>query len=176
MSAPKPRSASLSFDLPDLSATAELARRLAALVRPGDVIALAGDLGSGKTSFARAFIKALPVPEGGAGEAAEEEVPSPTFTLVQIYRRAPADVWHFDLYRLERPEEAYELGIEDAFAGAISLIEWPDRLGALLPAEHLEVALSFGASPQARHAALTGSGAWAARLAALEPLILGTAS
>ncbi len=164
MSAPQPRSGFLAFDLPDPSATADLAGRLAAHARPGDVIALSGDLGSGKTSFARAFIKALPDPGDVAGSA-DEEVPSPTFTLVQVYRRAPADVWHFDLYRLERPEEAYELGIEEAFAGAISLIEWPERLGPLLPAERLEIALGFGAAPQARHAVLTGNGAWRRRLA-----------
>jgi tRNA threonylcarbamoyladenosine biosynthesis protein TsaE len=165
MSAPQPRPGSLAIELPDLPATAALAARLAPLARPGDVIALSGDLGSGKTSFARAFIAALPEPSGGT---ANEEVPSPTFTLVQIYRRAPAEVWHVDLYRLERPEDAYELGIEDAFGAAISLIEWPENLGPLLPAEHLEIALDFGATPGARRAVLTGHGSWPRRLAGFE--------
>ncbi|MCH6588680.1 MAG: tRNA (adenosine(37)-N6)-threonylcarbamoyltransferase complex ATPase subunit type 1 TsaE, partial [Proteobacteria bacterium] len=108
----------LSFELPDEAATACLAQSLAARARNGDVIALFGELGSGKTAFARAFINALPAPGGTApvsGPAgAPEEVPSPTFTLLQTYERAPAPVWHFDLYRLVRPDEVYELGFEDA--------------------------------------------------------------
>src|SRR5438132_8708462 len=99
------------FELPDEAATAALAARIAALARPGDVIALAGELGAGKTSFARAFIRAR---TGRDGEVAEE-VPSPTFTLVQVYELADATIWHFDGYRLCDPEEAWELGIEDAF-------------------------------------------------------------
>src|SRR5579884_1615816 len=117
------------IDLPDEAATTALAARLAEQARPGDVIALRGDLGSGKTTFARAFIRAL-----GGGE----EVPSPSFTLVQLYELAAATVWHFDLYRLRSPEEAWELGIEEAFAGGIALIEWPERLGALLPERRLD--------------------------------------
>ncbi len=138
--------------LPDEAATAALARRIARIARPGDVIALTGDLGAGKTFFARAFI----------GEA---EVPSPTFTLVQIYESPPGSpgtrVWHFDLYRLKRANEAIELDIEDAFAEGIALIEWPERLGALLPAERLDVALDFLSDPQSRTAVLTGRGRWA---------------
>ena len=94
-------------------------------------------------------------------------MPSPTFTLVQTYDRLPAPVWHFDLYRIERPEDAYELGIEDAFAEGICLIEWPGRLGGLLPAERLDLALAFGATNEARRATLTGQGAWARRLSLL---------
>jgi tRNA threonylcarbamoyladenosine biosynthesis protein TsaE len=135
-------------DLPDEAATARLARRVAALARPGDVIALRGDLGAGKTLFARAFI-------------GEEDVPSPTFTLVQTYDRPFGRVWHFDLYRLKDPAEAVELDIEDAFAEGISLIEWPERLGALLPRERLEVALDFAPRPTARRARLEGRGRWA---------------
>jgi tRNA threonylcarbamoyladenosine biosynthesis protein TsaE len=142
-------------ELPDEAATAGLARRVAALARPGDVIALRGDLGAGKTLFARAFI-------------GEEDVPSPTFTLVQIYDRPMGRVWHFDLYRLKSPEEAVELDIEDAFAEGISLIEWPERLGTLLPRERLEVALDFGASPTARRARLEGRGRWAQRLGEIQ--------
>jgi tRNA threonylcarbamoyladenosine biosynthesis protein TsaE len=160
MEVPAPRIEPIALDLPDEAATAALARRLARLARPGDVIALAGGLGSGKTSFARAFIRSLPL-----GDAADgEEIPSPTFTLVQIYERRPAPVWHFDLYRLERPEEAYELGLEDAFSGAISLIEWPERLGSLLPGERLDVRLSFTDEGGRRRVELVGHGDWAARL------------
>ena len=151
--------ASRAFDLPDLTATERLAGRVAALARAGDVIALAGPLGAGKTAFARAFITAL--------VGAPVEVPSPTFTLLQTYATPGAAVWHFDLYRLERAEEAYELGIEEAFVDGISLIEWPERIAALLPAERLTVNLTEAADAGARHAELSGRGAWAARLAAL---------
>ena len=144
-------------ELPDEAATAGLAARLAWRARQGDVIGLQGPLGSGKTSFARAFIRAL----GGGGE----EVPSPTFTLVEIYAFAgKPPVWHFDLYRLSAPEEAWELGIEEAWSEGISLIEWPERLGPLLPAEHLLLALAEGADAGARLARLAATPAWAARL------------
>ena len=145
-------------DLPDENATAAFAARLAALARPGDVIALAGELGAGKTSLARAFIGA----RGGSGE-----VPSPTFTLVQTYELPGGAIWHFDLYRLRRAEEAWELGIEDAFGGGIALIEWPDRLGSLLPARRLHIALDFGTTASARRATLSGDADWTARLAGL---------
>src|SRR6266700_1981101 len=112
------------IDLPDEAATAALAARIASLARPGDVIALKGELGAGKTSFARAFIRA---------RNGREAVPSPTFTLVQTYELPGGAVWHFDLYRLHSPEEAWELGIEEAFHAGIALIEWPERLGSLLP-------------------------------------------
>jgi tRNA threonylcarbamoyladenosine biosynthesis protein TsaE len=149
-----------SIELHDEAMTADLAARLARRAQRGDVVLLSGDLGSGKTSFARAFIRAR-----GTGR---EEVPSPTFTLVEVY--APGDgtpVWHFDLYRLTASEEAYELGIEEAFGDGISLIEWPDRLGSLLPPEHLEVTLSPGTRPEARVARLSGTPGWAPRLAEL---------
>jgi tRNA threonylcarbamoyl adenosine modification protein YjeE len=146
------------IDLGDEKATAALAVRLAALSRPGDVIALAGELGAGKTCFARAFIHAR-----GGGES----VPSPTFTLVQTYELPGAAVWHFDLYRLRMAEEAWELGIEDAFRDGISLIEWPERLGPLLPPRHLGLALDFGPAPAARRAVLSPNGDWAARLAGI---------
>ncbi len=78
-------------------------------------------------------------------------MPSPTFTLVEIYGAAPPLVWHFDLFRLERAEEVWELGIEDAFADGISLIEWPERLGELLPRERLDIELAFGAARRRAH-------------------------
>jgi tRNA threonylcarbamoyladenosine biosynthesis protein TsaE len=148
----------VTIDLPDESATSALAARLAAVARPGDLIALRGELGTGKTSFARAFIRA----RGG-----DEAVPSPTFTLVQIYDLPGGAIWHFDLYRLRAPQEAWELGIEDAFRDGISLIEWPERLAALLPARHLCVALDSGATAGARRATLSADGDWAERFAAI---------
>jgi tRNA threonylcarbamoyladenosine biosynthesis protein TsaE len=154
----------IEMDLADERATAALAVELAARAIAGDVIALKGDLGTGKTSFARAFIRAR-----GAGD---EEVPSPTFTLAQFYELASGTVWHFDLYRLAAPEEAWELGIEEALADAITLIEWPERLGPLLPARRLELGLSFAGAGTGRHVTLDpGRGGaaegWAARLAGL---------
>ncbi len=146
------------IELPDETATAALAARIAALARPGDIIALTGELGAGKTSFARAFIRAR-----GSGE----EVPSPTFTLVQSYELAEATIWHFDCYRLRDPEEAWELGIEDAFRDGISLIEWPERLGSLLPSCRLEIALHSGNSPNARRAVIDAAAGWADRIARL---------
>lgn len=141
--------------LPDEAATRRLGRDLAGLCRPGDVLALRGDLGTGKTVLARAFIGAL--------EGHDEEVPSPTFTLVQTYDTDRGPVWHFDLYRLERPEDAYELDIEEAFAEGISLIEWPERLGTLLPPGALTVGLAH-AGGDARRASLSGNELWRTRL------------
>jgi tRNA threonylcarbamoyladenosine biosynthesis protein TsaE len=148
-----------TIDLPDEKATAALAAAVAARARQGDVIGLSGPLGSGKTTFARFFI--------GARMAAGE-VPSPTFTLVETYQPAsgPA-IWHFDLYRIETPEDAYELGIEDAFAEGIALIEWPEHLGALMPREHLEIALGPGRCESARIATIAPSPSWVARVAGL---------
>jgi tRNA threonylcarbamoyl adenosine modification protein YjeE len=144
------------LDLPDEAATAALAARISALAATGDIIALKGDLGAGKTSFARAFIRA----RGGV-----EEVPSPTFTLLQIYELGSAVIWHFDLYRVKSPEEAWELGIEDAFSEGISLIEWPERLGPLLPRRRLEIEFLYDAQPDARRAVLDAGGDWLPRLA-----------
>ena len=96
-----------------------------------------------------------------------DEVPSPTFTLVQIYDVDPAAIWHFDLYRLHAPEDAWELGIEDAFTAGISLIEWPERLGPLLPDRRLEITFAFGDGPGERRIRLDPSIQWQARLAAI---------
>jgi tRNA threonylcarbamoyl adenosine modification protein YjeE len=145
------------LELRDETATDALAARLAAVARPGDVIALKGELGAGKTRFARAFIGA----RGGG------TVPSPTFTLMQSYDLPGGTIWHFDLYRLRAAEEAWELGIEDAFLDGISLIEWPERLGILLPRRRLLIELNFTDKPQARRAQLSGDGDWAAPIAAI---------
>ena len=145
-------------DLPNEAATAAFAARISALAARGDIIALKGDLGAGKTTFARGFIRA---------RGCEEEVPSPTFTLVQIYELAPAAIWHFDLYRLKSPEEAWELDIEEAFAEGISLIEWPERLDPLLPQRRLQIEFLFGDQPEARRAALDAGESWQKRLAGI---------
>lgn len=152
--------ATLAIELPNEAATCALAAAVADKARRGDVIGLSGALGSGKTTCARAFIRA----RCGAGD----DVPSPTFTLVEIYE--PTDgppIWHFDLYRLEKPEDAYELGLEEALAEGISLIEWPERLGALLPRDRLDIDLAAGARETARHARLEGAPSWAPRLSGL---------
>ncbi|UCH74219.1 MAG: tRNA (adenosine(37)-N6)-threonylcarbamoyltransferase complex ATPase subunit type 1 TsaE [Rhodospirillales bacterium] len=154
--APAADSGTLTVALADPDATARLAVALAGLLRAGDVVALYGDLGSGKTTFARALIRAL------TGET--EDVPSPTFTLVQSYTAPAFEIWHFDLYRLDRPEDAVELGIEEAMAEGVTLIEWPARLGAWLPARRLEVRLAYADADTARIATLAGTGDWPERL------------
>lgn len=146
--------------LPDLAATRDLGARLARLLAPGTAVTLAGDLGAGKTELARAILRAR------LGDPALE-VPSPTFTLVQTYAAADPDleIWHVDLYRLADPEEVLELGLDDAFAEAAMLIEWPDRLGPLRPAERLDIGLDL-AEDGTRRAVLTPvGGSWRARLA-----------
>lgn len=143
--------------LPDLEATERLAAELEPLAGQGDVIALRGDLGAGKTAFARAFIRS----RFGA-----IDVPSPTFNLVLTYGDGDSAIWHFDLYRLEDADEVHELGFEEALAGALSLIEWPDRLGSLLPADRLSLAFEL-ATDETRVVVIHATGRWAARLAAI---------
>jgi tRNA threonylcarbamoyladenosine biosynthesis protein TsaE len=141
--------------LADPAATDQLGHRLAAILRPGDVVALDGPLGAGKTALARAVIRALTGPE--------EDVPSPTFTLVQVYDSRRGPLYHFDLYRLEAPEQAVELGIDDAFAEGISLVEWPERLGGLLPRRHLKITLETGQDKDSRRARIIGGAQWKER-------------
>ncbi len=154
---PKPRRLTLDGE----EATAELAAEIAALAEDGDVIALSGELGTGKTTFARAFLR-----EWGV----QEEIPSPTFTLVQTYELEAGTVWHFDLYRLENPDDALELDIEDAFTEGISLIEWPERLGAYLPWERLDLRFAIGEREDVRRVEIEGTDEWANRLRELEGL------
>ena len=152
----------LSRTLSGESATSDFGRALAPFLQAGDCICLWGDLGMGKSTLARAVIQA----EMGM----ETDVPSPTFTLVQTYDAANHEIWHMDLYRLEEAEDALELGIEDAFADAVTLIEWPDRLGPWLPHGRLDVRLLQGgdAGEGNRLVQLSSQDpAWAARLAAL---------
>lgn len=149
-------SGGLVVALADPDATARLAAALARLLAIGDVVALEGDLGAGKTTFARGLIREL--------TGSDEEVPSPTFTLVQTYPAREFDIWHFDLYRLEKPEDALELGMEDAMAEGVTLIEWPERLGSWLPVDRLTVRIEFGGREQERVARLSGGGDWPSRL------------
>ena len=104
--------------------TAYVAAKLAQMTKRGDIWALSGTLGMGKSVFARAFIKAL---------SDAEEVPSPTFTLVQTYRTPMFDIYHYDLYRLKEASEIFELGVEEAFYEGVSLVEWPEKMGAFAP-------------------------------------------
>ena len=122
------------FDLPSLSATRQLARSLAPLLRAGDVIALRGGLGAGKTTFSRHLIEAL--------LDQETEVPSPTYTLVQTYHGPVFPIYHMDLYRLEQPDDVFELGWDETQNGLL-LIEWPDRAGSHLPAWRLDLTLEI---------------------------------
>jgi tRNA threonylcarbamoyladenosine biosynthesis protein TsaE len=145
------------IELPDEAATAALARRLAPWLKQGDVVALRGDLGAGKTSFARALIRALSGQDG-----AEREVPSPTFTLVQTYETPAGPVHHFDLYRIQSPDELTEIGWDEALGQGIVLIEWPERASTLLPAARLDVTLGFGAGAEARHATFQPGPGWMA--------------
>lgn len=148
----------LELDLPDEAATDALAAVLAGLARGADVFALSGELGTGKTTFARAFIGA----RGGG-----EEVPSPTFTLVQVYDLPDSAVWHVDLYRLGDPSEAAELGLEEALAEGILLVEWPDRAPDALDPGRLCIAIAYGAGDNARTVVISGGPAWRDRLARL---------
>ena len=147
------------IELPDEAATAAFAARLAGLARRGDVIALKGELGAGKTSLARAFIRAR------AGR--NKDVPSPTFTLVQTYELPELTIWHLDGFRLRDAEEGWELGIEDAFRDGVSLIEWPERFGTLIPKRRLQITLEPGGNPEARRAVIDAGPEWRERLAAL---------
>ena len=147
---------SLRLDLPTAEATAELAERLAPVLRAGDVILLEGDIGAGKTHFCRALIQARLAAEGRA-----EDVPSPTFTLVQVYEAAGTEVWHADLYRLGGPSEVAELGLEEAFGAAICLVEWPDRLAGLTPANALHLGLTVAADDSRVARFRAADGRWA---------------
>jgi tRNA threonylcarbamoyladenosine biosynthesis protein TsaE len=140
-------SASVTVFLPDLAATEALAARLASVARAGDCILLEGPLGAGKTALARAFLCAA------AGDP-ELEVPSPSFTLVQIYDTRIGPVFHYDLWRLDGSDSLAELDWEDAL-DAVVLVEWPDRLGTLRPPEALTITLRLG-DGEAREATLTG--------------------
>lgn len=139
--------------------TAALGQRIARLVRSGDTVTLAGALGAGKTVFARALIRHfLP----------GEEVPSPTFTLVQTYETKRFPIWHVDLYRLKAAGEVRELGLDEALERGVLLIEWPDRMGPSLPSDRLDVILEGGGEEgeenDERTAKIIARGAWVSRV------------
>ena len=143
------------IDLPAEPDPEALGRRLAPLLRPGEAICLSGGLGAGKSCLARALIRALTTPE--------EDAPSPTFTLVQTYAGPDFEIAHFDLYRLEDPDEAWEIGLEEALIQGAALIEWPERLEGRLPANRLDLELSM--EGEGRAARLAGFGTWKERVA-----------
>lgn len=125
--------------------TLALGARVAAVLQAGDCVFLSGDLGAGKTTLARGLIQS---------RFGDIDVPSPTYTLVQTYDWGEGELWHCDLYRLEQPEDAYELGLMDAMGEDILLIEWADRLGDLALENVLRIDLTFNGD--GRDAALTG--------------------
>jgi len=143
----------LYYPLPDLAATKKLASMLAPMLQPDDVLALQGDLGAGKTTFARALLGAL----GVTGE-----VPSPTFTLVQSYDLPNYSVQHFDLYRLKSPDELEELGWFDQ-NGDVRLVEWPERADGQIPEGYLRLVFSLD-NRSVRGCVLEPSGQWTQRL------------
>jgi tRNA threonylcarbamoyladenosine biosynthesis protein TsaE len=149
----------LMLSLPDEQTTRALGRRLAGLIRPGDVIALRGVLGSGKTELARALLRAR------AGAAIE--VPSPSYTLVQDYRFPDLLIRHIDLYRIQHSAELLELGLEAPAADEAWLVEWPEHADAVLPADRLELELRQGDAPDARIAHLSAGPSWIERLGVL---------
>ena len=148
------------ISVPDLAALAALAAAIAAEARCGDLIALVGALGTGKTAFARKFLDARASLNGVSPPA---EVPSPTFTLAQVYEVGADDVWHFDFYRISGPQECGELGFDDALSQGIVLVEWPDRLGFLLPADRLDLEMTI-AEGETRLVTITGHGNWESRV------------
>lgn len=129
--------ASLTLSLPDIEATDRLAHALSSIADPGCCILLDGPVGAGKTYLARKILHILMRAQGQI-----EDVPSPTFTLVQTYQIGALEVWHADLYRLTSADELVELGLEAAFETAFCLVEWPDRMGDMAPAKALHIALS----------------------------------
>ena len=149
-----------AIDLPDEAATLALAAWMAAFARPGDFFALSGDLGAGKTAFARGFLRALL-------DDPELEAPSPTFTLMQIYQGPEFPAVHADFYRLRSAEELAQLGWDEAIDGAVALVEWPDRAAAALPPDRIEIAFRFDLAegPDFRRAEVSAFGALAARFA-----------
>lgn len=141
--------------LPDEAATARLGAAIAAVLRTGEAVCLWGPLGAGKSTLARALVRALTTPD--------EEVPSPTFTLVQFYEGDRIAVAHFDLYRLSDPDEAYEIGLAEALDGGAAVIEWPQRLAGNLPPDRLDVEIELTEDAGERVARLTPHGAWEGR-------------
>ena len=143
----------MKIALPDAEATTALGQAVAPLLAPGDSVLLYGPLGMGKSTLARGLIRALTTPD--------EDVPSPTFTLVQFYESDPP-VAHFDLYRLTRPEEAFEIGLDEALDEGCAVIEWPERLGEA-PGRFLgpdQLTVTISEQGEGRLATVSGVGRW----------------
>jgi tRNA threonylcarbamoyladenosine biosynthesis protein TsaE len=152
--------ADVEFRLEGEAATARLGEAIAAELKPGEAVCLSGPLGAGKSTLARALVRAL--------TTLAEDVPSPTFTLVQFYEGARLKVAHFDLYRLSNPDEAYEIGLDEALEDGAAVIEWPERLEGRLPADRLDVEIALGVGgetgdAEARYVRLVPHGAWEGR-------------
>ena len=141
------------FDLPDAESTTRLGAAIAAALKPAEAVCLTGPLGAGKSTLARGLVRAL--------TTEEEDVPSPTFTLVQFYNGLRFALAHFDLYRLTRPEEAFEIGLDEALEDGAVVIEWPERLGGDLPPDRLDIDIVI--KGEGRTARLTAHGAWEGR-------------
>jgi tRNA threonylcarbamoyladenosine biosynthesis protein TsaE len=141
------------MNLPDEAATARLGAAIARALEAGEAVCLSGPLGAGKSTLARALIRELTTPD--------EDVPSPTFTLVQFYDGAGLKIAHFDLYRLTSPDEAYEIGLDEALEDGAAVIEWPERLEGSLPPDRLDVEIALDGVD--RRARLTPHGAWEGR-------------
>jgi tRNA threonylcarbamoyl adenosine modification protein YjeE len=150
-----------SYDLPDLAATHRLARLLSEELAPGDLVGLSGELGAGKTELARALVRRL---TGDSGL----EVPSPTFTLLQVYESAAGPVVHADFYRISGAGELVELGWDDLTERAITLVEWPERASDALAPDRLDIRLDLDARSGARRAVIAGSGSFVPRLMRLK--------
>lgn len=137
------------------AATAKLGEVIATVLRTGEAVCLSGPLGAGKSTLARALVRALTTPQ--------EDAPSPTFTLVQFYEGARLKLAHFDLYRLDDPAEAYEVGLDEALEDGAVIIEWPERLAGRLPRDRLDIEIAFGETDETRQVRIVGHGAWEGR-------------
>lgn len=153
-----PEAPEVTVFLDDEAATDRLGVWFAAHLRAGDCLLLEGPIGAGKSHLARALIRAR------LGRM--EDVPSPTFTLVQSYDAGDVEIWHADLYRLSHPDEALELGLDEAFAKAITLVEWPDRLGSAVPPDAIRVTLEAEGEGRRARISLPGRSALRAGLLA----------
>ena len=151
----------LKFEL-DEAALEKLAENISAIVKKGDVICLNGDLGAGKTTFARAVIRTLLNQTGPA------EIPSPSFALVQTYDMSRFPIYHFDFYRICEPEEVIELGLDDAVETGLSLIEWPDKAANFIPKDYLNIFIEDHENPLMRLVTLSGEGSWKKKLERFE--------
>ncbi|ANT60211.1 tRNA threonylcarbamoyladenosine biosynthesis protein TsaE [Salipiger sp. CCB-MM3] len=149
-----------ALSLPSSDATCALAASLAPRLRPGDVLLLDGGIGAGKTHFARCLIQSL--------QEDPEDVPSPTFTLVQVYDVPTGELWHTDLYRLSDPDQVVELGLTEAFEEAICLVEWPDRLEDLTPKAALSLSFEVTGDDSRRVTLSWQDPRWDALLEALD--------